>query len=252
MSKERDIDDILDSLNQLLREGESHNDDHVELDALAEGIEAELHALEEHVVDAEKQTAGTPENIDEVVKQVALETGSNTKLETINPALSQNKDIESDESFETDSVYEIPDDDFGGNPADDADGSDEQIIDLIDAPVLTQRVVLTEEMLVNNPQGNLLSMANTDKKESQNTTAESKAVAVEAQGTVRDADVLDVNDLPMQQLLKQLLDKVSDDVIGQLQQQLPSLIKASFDRHLAASKDTKHDGNPSESGNTKE
>jgi len=249
MSKERDIDDILDSLNQLLREGESHNDDHVELDALAEGIEAELHALEEHVVDAEKETA---ENLDELVKQVAVETGSNTKLETINPALSQNKDIESDESFATDSVYEIPDDDSGDNSADDADGSDGQVIDLIDAPVLTQRVVLTEEMLVNNPQGNLLSMANRDKKESQNTITESKAVAVGAQEAARNTDGLDVNDLPMQQLLKQLLDKVSDDVIGQLQQQLPSLIKASFDRHLAASTDTQHDGNPSESDNTKE
>ncbi|MDX8403784.1 MAG: hypothetical protein R8K54_05190 [Mariprofundaceae bacterium] len=193
MSKDRDINDILDSLNQLLHEGESHNDDHVETDEAvneeAEEIEAELHELEEDDAVSEDMES-------EGVKPEPLEDHFDSSRE-----------------------------------ASDAGNEGPQ-----EAPISVQRVVLTEDMLVNNPQGNLLSTGMGDKKEITEPVTELESI---------ETQTVNIDHLPMAQL-EPLLERISDDVISQLQQQLPALIKTALDCHLAKLRDEKQSENHSE------
>jgi hypothetical protein len=221
MSKDRDIDDILDSLNQLLREGESHNDDHVE----SEGAEVDEEVLlsepeqeasgsddvEEAHVDAEvaAEVAGHPDGADEanVEAQIegAIEEGSAEASATL-PITQQHSNDDSEPV------------------ADDQES------------VTVQRVVLTEDMLIDNPQGSLLSlvqdsMANVDSGD--------------------DADALHETDRENrltldQKLMTELMEHVADDVIQALQQQLPLLIQNSLEKHLNELKKSENPDNAPE------
>jgi len=217
MSKERDIDDILDSLNQLLREGESHNDDHVEGDASIEALEAELHELDEK--------AGGPERGPAISDEPALDTGLEVEPESSPEMVT---DSDSDWDWEQDE----------GNEAADSEAcSDDD--EPVDSPIFMQRVVLTEEMLVNNPQGSLLSMVS-DRRPS---SAEADAVEVEAEIENQLESDEQAGGEPHtllhldHQHLEGLLEQVADDVIHQLQRELPTLIKRSLYHHLAEMRD---------------
>ena len=202
MSKERDIDDILDSLNQLLREGESHNDDHEDEDISTEEIEAQLHELDEE--------GGGPESKPVLSDHAAEETGEN----------------EADSESESERVSDPA-------PAGELDGDDElDGEEPEDSPISMQRVVLTEDMLVDNPQGSLLSMI-----------SNRASSPDEADVTLSEAQSQDQNGVSHTLLhvdhehLEQLLEQVADDVINQLQHELPALIKRSLYHHLAAMRD---------------
>ena len=214
MSKERDIDDILDSLNQLLREGESHNDDHVEEEASVEALEAGLHGLDEE--------AGGPERGSAISDAPALDTGFEVEPES-NPEMMTDYDLDWEQ-------------DEGDESSDSEACSDDE---LVDSPIFKQRVVLTEEMLVNNPQGSLLSMASDRRPPS----AEDDAVEVkpetenqlksEEQDGEKPHALLHLD----HQHLEGLLEQVADDVIHQLQRELPTLIKRSLYHRLAEIRD---------------
>jgi hypothetical protein len=197
MSKERDIDDILASLNQLLHEGESHNDDHVEtgehgevdhhaeMDKQTEEIEIELRELEEEFSDVAA--------MEEEPKPTQFES-IRSEPEQSEPEQPESEQAEAFEWFQDEPI------------------EDDVLEDFDDAPISVQRVVLTEDMLVDNPQGSLLSMAN----------SEEAANEVVEHETEQSAEL----DLEL------LVEKVSDDVMNQLQQELPAMIKASLHRHL--------------------
>lgn len=256
MSNDRDINDILDSLNQLLREGESHNDDHVEtddqidekLDEHAEEIEAELHELEED--DAAPEEA------------VVEAQGAESEEATEQPESEQIDDIDDSSDDELSSEY-LDDLDEDSTDEDSADESIEE--ELREAPISVQRVVLTEEMLVNNPQGNLLSIVKEGEEAGVEQVTEPESVEDEIVEAVQEdsfeeeepsehepVDEIDeqvVHDLasenqdsnsvnyPSDEQLEQLVERVSDDVISRLQQELPSLISASLHRCLTDLRD---------------
>ncbi len=229
MSGERDIDDILDSLNKLLREGESHNDDHVEVDAQAEEIEAELHELEEGGSGISEEVAVATEEAVSELSEAADISGRHAEADAGSVA-----DPGQDEAGEPCESVE----------ADSSDSSDAQTMEPVDAPVSVQRVVLTEEMLLDNPQGNLLSLVKRDEAEA----AESMAEAPQQEAVRENRTPLHVDHHHM----ARLLDQVTDDVIDQLQQELPVLIKHSLYRHLAELRDAGDDGHQSESGSREE
>ena len=202
MSKERDIDDILDSLNQLLREGESHNDDHVDGDISAEEIEAQLHELDGEGSSREDESVLSDHAAEDAGES---ETDSGPESERVSAPAS------------------------AGEPDEDDEPDDEEPED---SPISMQRVVLTEDMLVDNPQGSLLSMTSnrvTSPDESDVTLSEAQA---QDQNGVSHT-LLHVD----HQHLEQLLEQVADDVINQLQHELPALIKRSLYHHLAAMRD---------------
>lgn len=206
MSKERDIDDILDSLNQLLREGESHNDDHVEEDISLEELEVKLHELDEE--------------IDELKNEPLL---PDEPVETVDEATSEP---------EPESIQEQNEDSVPADP--DRALDEEEDEEPAESPISIQRVVLTEEMLVNNPQGNLLSTGSgrglssteTDRVDVESVTKD-EAVSEEQTEEVSHT-LLHVD----HHHLEQLLEQVADDVIHQLQHELPVLIKRSLYHHL--------------------
>jgi len=202
MSKERDIDDILDSLNQLLREGESHNDDHVDEDISAEEIEAQLHEFDEE--------GSSPESKSVLSDHSAADAGEN----------------EADSEPESEIVSDPA---SAGEPDEDDEPDDEEPED---SPISMQRVVLTEEMLVDNPQGSLLSMTSSRVS----SPAEAGESLSEAQSQNQNGvshTLLHVD----HQHLEKLLEQVADDVINQLQHELPALIKRSLYHHLASMRD---------------
>lgn len=199
MSKDRDIDDILESLNQLLREGESHNDDHVESDESPAKVKRALDDLQDELSDVSgvaetrfedsKGDDSEPANDAEPSEDEGGENVSEIKSET--EAVAQRQQDEPEEGgAEADSV------------SDDADG-----------PVNMQRVVLTEEMLVDNPQRSLLSMIGNS---ASNSEGHAEPTVPQAEPSIDYA------------LMAELLDRVTDDVI----RQLPKLIKTSLERHL--------------------
>jgi hypothetical protein len=215
MSTGRDIDEILDSLNQLLREGESHNDDHVEEDISLEELEAKLHELDEEIDELEGAPL-LPDEPVETVDEATLEPDSKSKSE---PIREQNEN----------------------NVMADPDGSldEEEDKEPVGSPISIQRVVLTEEMLINNPQGNLLSAGSgrgPSPVEAGRVNAESvterltasKEQAGEASHTLLHVD---------HHHLEQLLEQVADDVIHQLQRELPALIKRSLYHRLSQMRD---------------
>lgn len=231
MSNDRDINDILDSLNQLLREGESHNDDHVETDGQAGEIEAELHELEEDDVESEEPAAEGPDAESEEAESEQAEGDVDASGDASNELSSEYLDDLS-EGF-----------------------SEEEEEDFQEAPISIQRVVLTEEMLVNNPQGNLLSMVKENEEVDVEPVADAEPIENESVGTVQEESSeqeavresvhqpahethgSNIDGLPTQQQLEQLVEKVSDDVITRLQQELPSLIMASLHRRFSELKD---------------
>ncbi len=215
MSKDRDIDDILDSLNQLLREGESHNDDHVEEEASLEDLEARLHELDEEIDQLENEPP-LPDEPVETADEATLDPEPESDSE---PIPEQN---EHDVPAEPDTALDEEEDE-------EAAGS----------PISIQRVVLTEEMLINNPQGNLLSMGSGRGPSS----AEAGRVDVESVAESPTAPEEQAGEPPHTLLhvdhhhLEQLLEQVADDVIHQLQHELPTLIKRSLYHHLAQIRD---------------
>jgi hypothetical protein len=206
MSKDRDIDDILDSLNQLLREGESHNDDHVEAegaeidDALLPELEhetSEADDIEEMHADEEvtEEVAGQTDEVDEANEE-RVEEGVEEESDTAeSAALPTTQEHSNDDSEPV---------------ADDQES------------LTVQRVVLTEDMLVDNPQGSLLSLVQDSmaKVDSETDSNESHEADEKSQLS------LDQN------LMTELMDHVTDDVIQALQQQLPLLIQNSLEKHL--------------------
>lgn len=204
MSNDRDIDDILDSLNQLLREGESHNDDHVEPDKPIEEIGAELHAFAE--ASADEVEAGAPE-------AETLDKAAGDEVRDVEPESAEAEVRQQDEAV--------------------VEGDDEAGA-FVDAPVSIQRVILTEEMLVDNPQGNLLSLVHTGREESADSAVEPEPVAEDGEEHLPDDAHAPLH--VDHQHMERLLEQVTDDVIHQLQQQLPSLIKTSLYRQLQALK----------------
>jgi len=210
MSSERDIDDILDSLNQLLREGESHNDDHVETDEVSESDpQADEAALQEF------EQASAPAENEELPAEVEVaepETEAEPEM-ALEPADSAAEpDFEPQEQSET-------------------DHEDEAFTAVDESPLSMQRVVLTEEMLVDNPQGSLLSLVR---------AAEANVAARPSEageGGVGDQQGEQVNDAngPLHvdhEHMGRLLEQLSDDVINRLRQELPVLIRDSLYRHL--------------------
>jgi len=211
MSKERDIDDILNSLNQLLREGESHNDDHVEEEVSIEEIEAELVELKEE--SAEPKT----ESDEPIAEEASVEPEADSEPEA---------DPESEAEADSDEGWE----------------QDEPV----EAPISMQRVVLTEDMMVNNPQGSLLSAVPNHLSHSDEAgepgTHESDEAELEQDEEQPDQHEA-VEERPHTLLhvdhkhLEQILERVADDVIEQLQHELPHLIKRSLYHHLAEMRD---------------
>ena len=217
MSKERDIDDILDSLNQLLREGESHNDDHVEEDISLEDLEAKLHELDEEIDELKSE----PLQPDEPV-------------ETVDETTSES---DSEPDPDSEAIREENENDVAVDP--DGPLDEEEDEEPAGSPISIQRVVLTEEMLINNPQGNLLSTA-LDRGPS---SAEADRVDVESATEGETVSEEQPGEKPRTLLhidhhhLEQLLEQVADDVIRQLQHELPTLIKRSLSHHLAQMRD---------------
>lgn len=227
MSNDRDINDILDSLNKLLREGESHNDDHVETDEQAGEIKAELHELEEDDAVSEEAVASDAESEEAESEQVEGD---------VEPS--------GDISDELSSEYlDDLDEDSSDDPSEYFPEEEEE--DFQDAPISVQRVVLTEEMLVNNPQGNLLSMVKESEEADIEPVAESSEDEIDEtvlkelpeQEAADESDHQDIHDLLTERQLEQLVEMVSDDVIIHLQQELPSIIKASLHRSLSELRD---------------
>ena len=217
MSKERDIDDILDSLNQLLREGESHNDDHVEEDISFEDLEAKLHELDEEIDELKSE----PLQPDEPV-------------ETVDETTSES---DSEPDPDSEAIREENENDVAVDP--DGPLDEEEDEEPAGSPISIQRVVLTEEMLINNPQGNLLSTAlgrgpssaEADRVDVESAT-EGETVSEEQAGKAPHA-LLHID----HHHLEQLLEQVADDVIRQLQHELPTLIKRSLSHHLVQMRD---------------
>jgi hypothetical protein len=213
MSKERDIDDILDSLNQLLREGESHNDDHVEEDISAEEIEAKLHELDEEIDKLESEPL-QPEETEETVDETTSESDADSE-----------------------SIREQNENDTAVDPDEPSDEEEDE--EPAGSPISIQRVVLTEKMLINNPQGNLLSAASGRGPSS----AGAGRVGVGSATESETASEEQTGEAPHTLLhvdhhhLEQLLEQVADDVIRQLQHELPALIKRSLYHHLAQMRD---------------
>jgi len=186
MSNDRDIEDILNSLNQLLREGESHNDDH-------SGSE------DGH----EKAASPEPEKaVDEA--PVEAEAGTEpVKLQREKPVEDTNGDLQVSQS------------------GDEIEQDEPRSPD--DAPVSINRVVLTEDMMVNNPQGSLLSLVrNSAGLPKQHRATDENGKSGATSGSVR------VDHDHMERLVRQ----ISDDLIKRLEKELPGLIAESIRRHL--------------------
>lgn len=207
MSSERDIDDILESLNQLLREGESHNDDHVESDEIPEtdlqaGEEAPQEPGQESALAETEEIPVADEEPADAVEDERVSEPADSGLEAVSEPEEQEKADDGDDS---------------------AGENDESSLSM-------PRVVLTEEMLVDNPQGSLLSLVR---------AAEAKAAVRSEAGGVDDAEERQNGQAPVQSPLHvdhehmgRLLEQLSDDVINQLRQELPTLIRDSLYRHL--------------------
>ncbi len=191
MSSERDIDDILESLNQLLREGESHNDDHVESEAVAGARELDTTT---EMVESELQQLDATEEKPSSDGNEAAEISK-----TLGEPTEQGKAVEVDE----DAVEEHA-------------GREDAV-----ESISIQRVVLTEEMLVDNPQGNLLSLVKTSGPEHE-----------EGGNSKTESTGKEISEERIEMVLKQVSADVIADVINQLQNVLPTLIKNSLERHL--------------------
>ncbi len=195
MSKDRDIDDILESLNQLLREGESHNDDHVESDEHADKAEQGLDELQDDLSDvAEMET-----RLSEAADIGDLEAADETVSEDLSAIDSEQ---ETSGSWEADEPEE------------------DRISDEGDQRLSVHRVVLTEEMLVDNPQRSLLSLVG-NRADVQVDDQADEAVEPESGESETEPSVDHA-------LMAELLDRITDDVI----RQLPVLIKTSLEHHL--------------------
>lgn len=180
MSSERDIEDILNSLNELLREGESYNDDHSVAEPRREKVSPPRAEKRDDRLPAKTAVKAEPEKLVEV------------RAEAVRPASP---------------VVDEP-------VKSKAKRSD-------DAPVSVPRVVLTEDMMLDNPQGNLLSLVrNPEEPQPQPAVKEAKPAA--KGGSVR------VDQNHMGRLVRQ----ISDDVIRRLEKELPGLIAESIRRHL--------------------
>ncbi|MDT8376460.1 MAG: hypothetical protein RQ867_06935 [Mariprofundaceae bacterium] len=222
MSKERDIDDILESLNQLLREGESHNDDHVEEDISVEEIEAKLHELDEEIGELESEPI-LSEPPAEAADEAAPESGPEPESEP-----------DPEPVWEQD-AYDGPSDFDGYSDEEEAEDEEEEPAG---SPISIQRVVLTEEMLVNNPQGNLLTIRSAHGPSSAE-AADMSATGSRAASAAQESDRYEPAGEAHRQLhvdhrhLEQLLEQVADDVMQQLRHELPILIRRSLYHHLA-------------------
>jgi len=201
MTDNRDIDEILASLDALLREGDSHNDD----------IPA-------------KPVEPTP-NHD--VSKVDLESDIEF-VESSAEAFLASDELK-DESFTVEAV------------------SDEIVTWQEDG---MSRVVLTEDMMVENPQVSLPlafhseALDEDDVQERESSALEEpkpdhamQDVEQQAEQVVDDAIVDDIAPSHVTHLhkqdIEQLLMLVTEDVSSHLQQMLPKLIKESLHTHLA-------------------
>ena len=211
MSKDRDIDDILESLNQLLREGESHNDDHVESVEDPKTVKQQLSDLEDELTEVESINAllsATPEVTD---------TDTDSKDEIEDDTSGTEPEAETAESWDQDE----PDvGESGDNESEENDPEEDEISDDGDQRLSIHRVVLTEEMLVDNPQRNLLSLVGNSVDH----------IAEQVDEVVEPEEVSESQAEPSidHALMAELLERISDDVI----QQLPILIKSSLEQHL--------------------
>jgi len=193
MSSERDIDDILNSLNQLLREGESHNDDHTEAEDTGAVSAAEVPPEPKLSRPVEKRP----------------EPAAKAKAES--PAAVRDDAPEDVEQ------------------ADEPRSSN-------DAPVSLHRVVLTEDMMINNPQGSLLSLAGrrdaAEDGEAADADADADADAEDSatQGEAKPAQDGRPHIDPERMAL--LINQISDDLIERMRRELPPLIADSLYRHL--------------------
>jgi len=211
MSKDRDIDDILESLNQLLREGESHNDDHVESVEDPKTVKQQLSDLEDELTEVESINAllsATPEVTD---------TDTDSKDEIEDDTSGTEPEAETAESWDQDE----PDvGESGDNESEENDPEEDEISDDGDQRLSIHRVVLTEEMLVDNPQRSLLSLVGNSVDH----------IAEQVDEVVEPEEVSESQAEPSidHALMAELLERISDDVI----QQLPILIKSSLEQHL--------------------
>jgi len=248
MSIERDIDDILDSLNQLLREGESHNDDHVDENVSIEEIEAELQELVDEPSEPEMESSEPAETIDEPAAEVevVLEAEPEQKVEAEAEAeIVADAEVESEPDSEGDWHQ---DEAVGSDTLNADDSSDDYLVDAseeegdednpADERVTMQRVVLTEDMLVNNPQRSLLSIVPgahppSDQQSSDETELDDPEAAEIDEAEAKQHTLLHVN----HDHLESIMEKVADDVIEKLQRELPNMIKHSLYHHLAEMRD---------------
>ena len=221
MSKDRDIDDILESLNQLLREGESHNDDHVESVEDPKSVKQKLSDLEDELSEVESIDAllsATPEVTDsDPDSNDGIEDDISDKESEAETAESSDQDeSDEDESDEGESEEIESDEDLSEENEPEA----ENMSDDDDKRLSTHRVVLTEEMLVDNPQRSLLSLVGNSVDHDDEQVDE----VVEPEEPSESQTETSVDHA----LMAELLDRIADDVI----QQLPILIKASLEQHL--------------------
>jgi len=206
MSKDRDIDDILESLNQLLREGESHNDDHVESVEDPKSVKQKLSDLEDELSEVESIDAllsATPEITDS-------DPDSNDEIE----------DDISDKESDAETAESPDQDESDEDLSEENEPEAENMSDDDDKRLSTHRVVLTEEMLVDNPQRSLLSLVGNSVDHDDEQVDE----VVEPEEPSESQTETSVDHA----LMAELLDRITDDVI----QQLPILIKASLEQHL--------------------
>jgi len=204
MTDNRDIDEILASLDALLREGDSHNDD-----IPVEPIESKL--------DTDASDVDVESDI-EFVESSAEEFLASDEL---------------DESFTIEAMPE------------EVEGWQEDGM---------SRVVLTEDMMVENPQVSLPLAFNSEAL-NENDVQESESPALEEpkpDNTMQDVEQRDeqladdaiaddvapshVTHLHKQDI-EQLLTLVTEDVSSHLQQILPKLIKDSLHTHLSRMQD---------------
>lgn len=201
MSDERDIDDILESLDQLLRSGSHFNDDH--------DASAPASAASQRPRPAEPHRASAAE-----------EDMAQARDEPLSPdAYDPSFDLPLDDAFSADDAVHAPDEQI------DADAAMEGDAQTAAGPLSRPRVVLTEDMLVDNPQGRLsLRIAEPEETASAqpcvpDETACEPAPAIES-GQADRAH------------FERVVAQVCEDVIAQLQRQLPDMIQQSLDRHL--------------------
>lgn len=223
MSNDRDIEDILSSLNQLLREGESRNDDH----SAGQGPKAAGKSTGSKIEEKTESEAKAPANLSATQsprmfdKEKGVEEASKPKA--------QRRDDSAERGPAEHKGPPVRENAPDAEPTPD----EESQVGRRFEPLSVTRVVLTEDMMVDNPQGSLLSLirnpAGHGSAGHQGDVGLQEADGESASGGKRsDGDSSDSDHDPMAELIV----RISDELIERLRRELPPMIAESLYRHL--------------------